>query len=173
MNYDTAPAVSCLTSIYLDGLRQGTLSFEEFEDFVIEVGHDAMVRAQSSALELFDEELYRSYTPGLKVKERKRRSPATQIGDTSFTRHICIDAYGSQVVPLDEVLDLPRYSRISPGAAGFLANAGIEVSYAKAAHLLEACGGSRVSARSVMWTACGTAAQKMLQKCLSTTKAKA
>ena len=150
MNYDTAPAVACFTSVFLDELRQGSLSLIEFEEFVIAVGHDVMAQAEGAALELYDDELCEGYAPGLKVKEKKGRCLATRIGDMRFTRRVCIDEYGNPVVPLDEALDLPHGSRISPGAADYLMNAGIEVSYAKAAYLLELGGGSCVSARSVM-----------------------
>lgn len=150
MNYDTAPAVACFTSIFLDELRQGTTSLREFEKFVIALGHDVLAQAEGAAFELFDDELHEGYAPDLKVKEKKARCLATRIGDTVFTRRICVDGYGNQIVPLDEVLGLPHNARISPGAVDFLMNAGIEVSYAKAAHLLELSGGSSVSARSVM-----------------------
>ena len=150
MNYDTAEAVACLTSVFLDLLEQRFPTLEPFEDEVISIGHGVMLQAMVASLELFDDALCDSYAPGVAIKGKKSRSLATRIGDACFERRICTDRYGNPAVPLDEVLDLPHGSRISPGAANFLLNAGIEVSYAKAAHLLELSGGSCVSARSVM-----------------------
>ena len=150
MNYDTAAAVACLTSVFLEVLEQDFPTLKSFEEDVIDVGHGVMAKAMSSALEIFDERLCRGYAPALRIKERRERRLATRIGDVGFRRRICADKHGNPLVPLDEALGLPHGARISPGAARFLSNAGIEVSYAKAAHLLELSGGSRVSARSVM-----------------------
>lgn len=150
MNYDTAEAVACLTSVFLEVLKQKLPTLESFEDEVLSIGHDVMLQAMVASLELFDDGLCDAYTPGVTIKEKRPRSLATRIGDACFARRICTDQYGNPVVPLDEVLDLPHGSRISPGAANFLLSAGIEVSYAKAAYLLELSGGSSVSARSVM-----------------------
>ena len=150
MNYDIATAVACLTSVFLEILEQDFPTLKSFEDDVIDIGHYTMAKAMSSSLELFGEKLCKEYAPGMRIKEKRERTVATRIRDVSFTRHICIDEYGNSFAPLDEVLDLPHGARISPGAASFLVNAGIEVSYAKAAHLLELSGGSCVSSRSVM-----------------------
>lgn len=150
MDYDTASAVACLTSVFLEVLEQDCQTLKSYEDEVIRLGHGVMAKAMAGALELFDDRLFKSYSPGLRVKEKRARSLATRMGDVSFVRRVCADAYGNPLAPLDEALDLPHGSRISPGAVGFLINAGIEVSYAKAAHLLELGGGSSVSARSVM-----------------------
>ena len=137
MNYDTAAAVACLTSVFLEVLEQDFPTLKSFEEEVIDVGHNVMTKAMSSALEIFDEKLCKGYASALRIKEKRERRLATRIGDVDFRRRICTDKYGNPLVPLDEVLDLPHGTRISPGAACFLSNAGIEVSYAKAAHLLE------------------------------------
>ena len=150
MNYDTAAAVACLTSVFLEVLEHDFPTLKSFEDEVIDVGHGVMAKAMAAALELFDEGLCSGYAPGVRIKEKRYRHLASRIGDIGFARRVCTDTYGNPLVPLDEVLDLAHGARISPGAAEFLVSAGIEVSYAKAAYLLELSGGSSVSARSVM-----------------------
>ena len=137
MNHDTTQALSCLTSVFLEVLEQEFPTIKSFEDEVISIGHEVMARAMEQALVLFDDKLCQSYAPGIRVKEKRNRTLATRIGDICFSRRICTDEYSNPVVPLDEVLDLAHGTRISPGAADFLLNAGAEVSYVKAAHLLE------------------------------------
>ena len=150
MPYDTSQALSCLTSVFLNVLEAEFPNLSDYEDRIIDIGHGVMVHAMGAALELFDKKLHEGYAPGITVHELKSRTLATRIGDLRFSRRVCRDEYGNSLVPLDEVLDLPYEARISPGAGVFLVDAGIEVSYAKAARLLERSGGSHVSARSVM-----------------------
>jgi len=148
--YDTTSAVSNLTSVFLDLLKTEFPTLAGCEDEAIRIGHAAIAKAMGYALELYDEELCESLPANTHVHERRRRTLSTEIGDVSFCRRVCRDAYGNTYVPLDEVIDLPRGMRISPGAFSFLVDAGAEVSYAKAAALLMRAGGSCVSARSVM-----------------------
>lgn len=148
--HDTTSAVACLTSVFLDLLKTDFPSLARFEDEAIRIGHDAIAKAMGRALEILDEELCSDLPEGMRIHEVRGRALATEVGDVSFSRHVCHDEYGCTYVPLDEAVDLPRGMRISPGAFAFLVDAGAEVSYQKAADLLARAGGSTVSARSVM-----------------------
>ena len=148
--HDTTSAVACLTSVFLDLLKTEFPALAQFEDEAIRIGHDAIAKAMGCALEMFDRELCANLSGKTRIHERRRRTLATEVGDVSFSRHICRDEYDCTYVPLDEAIDLPRGMRISPGAFSFLIDAGAEVSYQKAANLLARAGGSIVSARSVM-----------------------
>ena len=148
--YDTSQAVACLTSAFMELLHSGMPGLESFEAQAIRIGNDCIARAYGAALELYDAELAASLPSGVRIREKRRRLLSTLCGDVSFTRHVCTDAYGNPLIPLDEELGLPHNSRVSPAASSFLVMAGAEVSYAKAAGLMELAGGSRVSARTVM-----------------------
>ena len=148
--YDTSQAVACLTSVFLEVLQSGEPDLESFENGAIRIGNDCIARAYGAALELYDAQLASNLPAGARVRERRGRLLSTLCGDVSFTRHVCIDGHGNPLVPLDEAIGLPHGARVSPAAASFLVMAGAEVSYAKAAGLLELSGGSRVSPRTVM-----------------------
>lgn len=150
MNY-AQDAQSALMHLFLEHLTQSSesLSFGEFEDYVVEAGHAIMAKAMSEALNSLDDLLCANLPRGTHVHDRRTRSLATRVGDVSFyTRRI--RTRGETQVPLAEALDLPWGCRISPGAEAFLVDAGVEVSYAKAARLLVRAGGSRVSSTAVM-----------------------
>ena len=148
--HDTTSAIACLTSVFLNLLNTEFPALMQFEDEAIRIGHDAIACAMGHALDLFDRELCSNLPKETHVHEIRKRTLATEVGDVSFSRHVCHDEYGCTYVPLDEAIDLPRGMRISPGAFAFLVDAGAEVSYQKAANLLARAGGSTVSARSVM-----------------------
>lgn len=46
MNYDTAAAVACLASVFLEVLEQDFPTLKLFEDEVIDLGHDVMAKAR-------------------------------------------------------------------------------------------------------------------------------
>ena len=149
-NYDTAPAVACLGGILLDILRTEGPALSRFEESAVGVGHGIIAAAVALALESYDDELCASLPAGARVHERRRRALATTFGDLAFARRVCIDRYGNTFAPLDDAVGLRRNARVSPRACGFLVDAASEGSYARAAHFMEAAGGSSVSARTVM-----------------------
>ena len=153
---NTAPAAvrahQALFELFWEALSSagGAATFESFEDEAIRIGHEAIASAMSSALERLDAELCSSLVPGIRIHDRRRRTLATKVGDVLFCWTRVRDARGSGEIPLAEALDLPHGCRISPAATSFLAEAAAEVSYARAARLLERAGGSHVSPTSVM-----------------------
>lgn len=149
-NYDTAPAVACLGSILLGILRTDEPTLSKLEESAIEAGHGIIADAVALALEAYDGELCSCLPPGSRIRERRPRTLATMAGDVTFSRRVCVDRCGNTFVPLDDAIDLPRNSRVSPHASEFLVDAASEGSYAKAARFMEAAAGSSVSARTVM-----------------------
>lgn len=153
---DTAPAELrarvALAELFAEALPPApeAATFESFEDEAIRIGHEAVADAMAMALERFDAALVASLPEGWRAHDRRRRALATRAGDVSFRWTRVRDPRGFTEIPLAEALDLPHGRRVSPGAAAFLVEAGAEVSYAKAARLLERAGGSRVSPTAVM-----------------------
>lgn len=149
-NYDTAAAVACLGGVFLDILKGGDIGLSGFEREAVLVGHMTIAAAAALALESYDDELCASLPAGSRIHERRPRTLATTFGDLAFARRVCVDRYGNTFAPLDDAIDLARNARVSPHAQEFLVDAASEGSYAKAAHFMEAAGGSSVSARTVM-----------------------
>lgn len=153
---DTAPAELraklALAELFWEALSAagGSATFESFEDDAIRIGHEAIAGAMVAALERLDAALAAALPEGSRAHDRRGRTLATRAGDVAFRWTRVRDARGSTEVPLAEALDLPHGCRVSPGAAAFLVEAGAEVSYARAARLLERSGGSRVSPTAVM-----------------------
>ena len=149
-DYDTAAAVACLGGVFLDILKEGRVGLSDFEREAVRVGHMTIAGAAALALEAYDSELCSGLPEGAKIHERRARTLATTFGDLAFSRRVCIDRYGNTFAPLDDAIGLARNARVSPHAREFLVDAASEGSYAKAAHFMEAAGGSAVSARTVM-----------------------
>ena len=140
-------AVASMAEIFLAGAR-GAADFAAFEDAAIAAGHSMMAEAMGRALEARDAELAAGRPAGPRMRDRRERTLATEVGDVSFSRCRYAGEEGA-VYLLDDALDLPWGARVSPGAAAFLVTAGTMASYARTASLL-ARRGSSVSATAVM-----------------------
>ena len=152
---DTVPATlrarNALAELFFEALQiTDNPTFESFEDEAIRIGHAAIAEAMASALERLNTEICSSLPAGVHVHDHRTRTLATKVGDVCFCWTRVRDKEGFSEIPLAEALDLPHGCRISPAATAFLVSAGAEVSYAKAAHLLFAAGGSQVSPTAVM-----------------------
>lgn len=151
MDHDTsnrATAVAAMAEIFL-GCARGAAGFGSFEDGAIAEGHAMMAEAMGRALEARDAELAVGRPSGLRTRDARKRTLATEVGDVTFSRRRYADSDGGAVYLLDDALDLPWGARVSPGAAAFLVAAGTMASYARTASLL-ARRGSSVSASAVM-----------------------
>ncbi|HIR43222.1 MAG TPA: UPF0236 family protein [Candidatus Aphodovivens avicola] len=147
---DMQTAIDSLANIFWDILssRDG-ITFEEFEERALTCGHGVMAQAIGAALERYDAELCADLPSGQHIHDKRRRTLITEVGDVTFTQHRVRGADGTYA-PLSEALGIPGNRQISPGALSFLAEAGAELSYASAAHLLARKGGSQVSAMTAM-----------------------
>lgn len=147
---DMQTAIDSLANIFWDILssRDG-ITFEEFEERALTCGHGVMAQAIGAALERYDAELCADLPSGQHIHDKRRRTLITEVGDVTFTQHRVRGADGTYA-PLPEALGIPGNRQISPGALSFLAEAGVELSYASAAHLLARKGGSQVSAMTAM-----------------------
>lgn len=143
-----ADALAALFSKILDS--QEGISFEEFEQRALTLGHDAMARAIGSALEDHDARLCARLPERSRIHDTRRRTLITEIGDVAFSYHRVRDGEGRTSSPLAEQLGIRSNRQVSPGALSFLAEAGAELSYASAARLLARKGGSQVSAMTAM-----------------------
>lgn len=141
-------AVASMAEMFLSSAR-GAADFAAFEDAAMAAGHSMMAEAMGRALEARDAELSAGRPAGLRLRDLRERTLATEVGDVSFSRRRYRDGSGGAVYLLDDALDLPWGSRVSPGAAAFLVAAGTMASYARTASLL-ARRGSHVSATAVM-----------------------
>lgn len=112
------------------------------ESRAIECGHGCMAEALALALEALDARLLSERPENLRVHDVRPRTLATEIGDVAFSIRRYRDAFGCDVYPLADVLDIPYGCRISPGAAELLTLAATDMSYAKAARLLSRHGSS-------------------------------
>lgn len=143
-----ADALAALFSKILDS--QEGISFEEFEQRALTLGHDAMARALGRALEDHDARLCARLPERSRIHDTRRRTLITEIGDVAFSYHRVRDGEGRTSSPLAEQLGIRSNRQVSPGALSFLAEAGAELSYASAARLLARKGGSQVSAMTAM-----------------------
>ncbi len=141
-------AVASMAEMFLACARRAS-DFAGFEDGAIAEGHSMMAEAMGRALEARDAELAAGRPAGLRMRDLRGRTLATEVGDVSFARRRYADGAGSSAYLLDDALDLPWGARVSPGAAAFLVAAGTMASYARTASLL-ARRGSHVSATAVM-----------------------
>lgn len=147
----TSSATAALASLFLDIVSSGDgITFEQFEERSIRLGHEIMAQALGRALEHYDNLICDGLPEGHRIHDKRVRTLATEVGDVSFAHRRVRDGYGLTHVPLADDLDLPWGCRVSPGATAFLVEAGAEVSYLKAARLLARKGGSQVSPTTVM-----------------------
>lgn len=143
-------ASECLAEAYSELLASGGLALGDFEDRALQIAHAAAARAYGAALERRDAELRASPPEGSRAHDRRRRTLATRLGDVSFRVTRCVDRLGLQFCPLLDELDVPYGARVSPSASSLLVTLASDVSYARAGATLARCGGSRVSATTVM-----------------------
>lgn len=149
--FDLASATACLARAFLAALeRTPDMTFEALEGEVLSIGHRAISKGLELALEALDARLCSQLPAGHHVHDSRDRELATQVGDIRFSYRRVKDQHGYAYSPLAEALDLPCAARISPGAASWLVDAAILVSYERSAALMRRAGGSRVSATSVM-----------------------
>lgn len=141
-------AVAAMAEMFLACARRAP-DFAGFEDGAIAEGHSMMAEAMGRALEARDAELAVGRPAGLRMRDLRGRTLATEVGDVSFARRRYADGAGGAAYLLDDALDLPWGARVSPGAASFLVTAGTMASYARTASLL-ARRGSSVSPSAVM-----------------------
>jgi len=147
----TAPgAVAALSQAFVEILGEGCASFAEFEDRALSLARRSAAEAMSRALEERDRALVASRPAETRVHSRRGRTLATMTGDVRFVRTVLLDRAGNTAYPLDEELGLPMGDRVSPSARDFLVTCGADVPFARTARLMEAAGGSRVSATTVM-----------------------
>lgn len=154
--YDTASAAlrarQALSELFFEILvGESPATMASFEDEALLLGHAAMADAMTSALECYDALLCSKLPVDVRIHDKRCRTLATKLGDVSFRWTRVRDVRGCTETPLADALDLPFGCRISPSASSFLVAAGAEVSYSKAARLLERAGGSLVSAAAVMF----------------------
>lgn len=143
------PAVALLAETYLTFIRRSE-NFLLFEQSAYEYGFEIIAAAMSAALEEYDDELSLQRPATWRVKDRTPRSPVSEVGQLSFSRRIYIDEVGERRCMLDEVLDLPKRARLTPGAFDKLTGFGVETSYHAAARLFNRHIGCGVTAPTVM-----------------------
>lgn len=143
-------ASDCLAEAYSELLGSGGLTPGDFEARALEIAHGAAARAYGAALGRRDPGLRASLPEGARAHDRRRRTLATRLGDVSFSATRCVDRLGLQFCPLLDELDVPYGARVSPSATSLPAGLASDVSYARAGRTLGRCGGSRVSATTVM-----------------------
>lgn len=146
--HDT-PVVAALAETYLSFIRSCE-DFLLFEQRAYEHGFEVIAAAMSAALEAYDDELSLQRPVTWKVKDRTSRSPVSEVGQLSFSRRVYIDEVGERRYMLDEVMDLPKRARLTPGAFDKLTGFGVETSYHAAARLFNRHIGCAVTAPTVM-----------------------
>ncbi|MCH3942557.1 MAG: UPF0236 family protein [Atopobiaceae bacterium] len=107
--------------------------------------------AYARALEALDDELCRSLPAGTRIRDRRRRTMGTRLGDVTFVRRTCIDSFGNTVVPVDDAIDLPERARVSPALEAEVVWLAAETSYRLASETLARSGASALSAATVEW----------------------
>lgn len=118
---------------------------------MVGVALSAARAAYARALEALDDELCRSLPAGTRIRDRRRRTMGTRLGDVTFVRRTCTDRLGNTVVPVDDAIDLPARARVSPCLESELVWLAAKTSYRMAAETVARSGGSTVGAATVEW----------------------
>lgn len=147
----TTPAALArpLSEYFLEDL----LSTEDFDSLELAIA-DGMrriaCRAMERCLESFDGMLVDSMPYGWSVHERVSRTVITLVGAVTFKRTIFLDRFGRRRAWADELLGIPKRSRLSANAFLWIARTAADLSYRKTASAFEFLSGAAVSHVTVM-----------------------
>lgn len=92
----------------------------ELEKRTIQYVHRLTANALKIALERQDDKLFEKKPKELKVVSKEKRTLATEVGDVSFFRRRYVDKYGNFEYLLDDEIDIPYKTRISPSTMDLL-----------------------------------------------------
>lgn len=140
----------------------GTEDFGKFEEALRSGGRPLLAESMSACLEEFDGSLRRSMPAGWSAHCRAGRRIVTLVGPVEFRRTVFVDELGRRRALLDELLDIPPRSRLSPGAFLWLVRRAAEESYRKTAEAFLEETGCSVSHVTVM--SCVRRAAELLRR---------
>lgn len=127
-----------------------TEDFDAFEEFINCDMRKIAALSMAKCLESFDALLLQNIPQGWSVHERAKRRLITLLGEVSWTRTIFIDKYGRRRAWSDELLGIPKHTRISTNAFLWIVSCAAFNSYRRTSHAFYTLSGCLVSQVSVM-----------------------
>lgn len=107
--------------------------FDRFESIITRGGRSILAEALGRCIEAFDSGLRLKRPLSWSVHERASRTLVTLVGEVRFTRTVFIDEFGRRRVLADELLGIPKRTRLSAGAHLWIVRRAAEESYRKVA----------------------------------------
>lgn len=124
--------------------------FDRFEEIIQVEGRAILAAAMQRCIESFDQ-LVRQHIPrSWSIHEVKSRTILTLLGEVTYRRTIFLDEFGRRRILTDELLGIPKRTRLSAGAFLWLARCAAEESYRKTARAFAEISGCVVSHVTVM-----------------------
>lgn len=146
----TRPAVIDAATGYFLPKLLACEDFDRFEDIVQADARTIMSTAMSRCIESFDRLVRRHVPHSWSVHEVKARSIVTLLGAVSYRRTVFLDEFGRRRTLADELLGIPRRSRLSAGAFLWIVRRASEQSYRKTARAFGEASGCAISHVTVM-----------------------
>ena len=110
-----------------------TEDFDSFESSVSGQSRQIGALCLKSCLESFDKMLRDHLPRGWTLHDVRQRTLITLLGAVTYRRSVYIDAFGNRRTWLDEILGIPKRSRLSTGAFLWVARHAAQASYRKTA----------------------------------------
>lgn len=124
--------------------------FDRFEGIVQMDVRSIAAAAMCRCIESFDRLIRRHVPHSWSVHEVNTRTIVTLLGEVTYRRTVFLDEYGRRRTLTDELLGIPKRSRLSAGAFLWIVRHASEQSYRKTARAFGKTTGSTVSHITVM-----------------------
>lgn len=149
-NPTTGPALAEAASAHFLPELMATEDFDSFEASVATGIRSLAARCVARSVEAFDASLRSSLPAGWTLHEVVARTIVTLVGEVTYRRSIYLDRFGRRRAWADELLGIPKRSRLSANAFLWVVRRAAEVSYRKTAAAFEEATGCRISHVTVM-----------------------
>ncbi len=127
-----------------------TEDFDSFEEAVAGGARSLAAACVRRSIEAFDAMLRTQLPRGWSLHEVAGRTIVTLVGAVTYRRSVYLDRFGRRRAWADELLGIPKRSRLSAGAFLWVVRRAAEVSYRKTAAAFEEATGERISHVTVM-----------------------
>lgn len=124
--------------------------FDSFESNISEQIRKIGAQCLKSCLESFDKILREHLPRGWTLHDMRKRTLITLLGAVTYKRSVYIDTFGNQRIWLDEILGIPKRTRLSTGAFLWVVRNAAQFSYRKTASEFGKLTGEAISHVCVM-----------------------
>lgn len=149
-NLTTLECIADVTSRFFMPELLATEDFDSFEASISEQSKKIGALCLKSCLESFDGTLREHLPRGWTLHDVCQRTLITLLGAVTYRRSVYIDAFGNRRTWLDEILGIPKHSRLSTGAFLWVVRHAAQTSYRKTALEFSRLTGETISHVCVM-----------------------